>query len=326
MGAAMLAGVMHARSLLVLGLLFMALAPAGRAMDRVEQRSFLLPAQGGVRIDAYRGLINVVPGAGHEVRITVRARSEKKDEKGARRALEALQLEMRRHGDDIVVTARNPRETGVLFFWEDHTKLDLRFEITVPATCNLDLKTDDGGIMVGSLAGTMRARTDVGTIFFRQIDGSVDASANSGNIVVSRCSGPVTLRTVRGDVQIGTVGGRAVLETVNGDISVQTARAPIEAKAADGNVTAGFATIDGGSRISTAIGNITATVNPEAGCSIRATSQWGKIYSKLPVQAEAGGNGRSKLVGEYNGGGPLIELAASGGYVKIKPGEPLFDL
>jgi DUF4097 and DUF4098 domain-containing protein YvlB len=313
------------RYLLSFGLLLVALVPVGQAMDRTEQKSFTLPTNGSVKIDTYRGKINVVPGPGSEVKISVHSLSEKKNDEAARRALDELQLDMRRKGSSIVVTARNPRETGVRFIWQDQAMLDLEFDVTVPATCNLDLRTGDGGITVGNLTGTMRARTDTGTIFFRQIDGSVDARANSGDIVVSRCSGPVTLKTVRGDVQIGTVGGQAVLETVNGDIEVQTARAQIVAKAADGNITAGFATITGESSIRTAVGNITATVNPEEASSIHATSLWGKIFSKLPVQAVSGGNGHSKLVGRYNGGGPLIELDASGGYVKIKPGEPLFD-
>ncbi|MFI5357807.1 MAG: DUF4097 family beta strand repeat-containing protein, partial [Opitutales bacterium] len=225
---------------------------------------------------------------------------------------------------DIVLTARNPRESGVRLDWGDHIRPDLQFDLTVPANCNLDLKTGAGDITVGSLTGHMRASTGTGTISFRQIDGSVEASAQVGDVIVSRCSGEVDLKTVQGNVRIGTVGGRADLETVEGDIEVQTARNVVKANAEKGDITAGFAQVAGESTITTSVGNISATVNPVAACSIQASSRWGRIFNRMPLAGPTGGGSAGRLVGAYNGGGPLIDLAASGGNIKLATGEPLF--
>lgn len=315
---------MRVGSALACCVLCLAVVADGDAMQRVEQQTFVLPSDGTVKIDTYRGAINVMPGQGSQVRVTVRLQTNQKNEAKARRDLDALQLSMQQEGKEIVVKARNPRETGLLFVWNDPGRLALEFEITVPTHCNLDLRTGDGGIEVGSLSGHMVARTETGTIFFRRIEGSVDAQAQTGDVVVSRCIGPVTLKTVRGSVRTGLVSGRAVLESVNGDIEVQTALNAVQASTQDGNITAGFAAVGGASRVKTLVGNINATVNPDVACSIHASSLWGKVFSKLPMEAESGGDGRSHLAGEFNGGGPVISLDASGGYVKIATAKPLF--
>lgn len=295
------------------------------AMKRVEQHAFVLPDDGVVKIDTYRGAIKVMSSDTRTVQLIVSAESPHEDQSKAESALNNLDLKVSQVDGDIVITARNPSETGVRFVWEDHRKIDVRFALIVPTSCNLDLTTNDGGISVDSLSGRMRARTEIGTIFFRSIDGSVDAEAESGDVVVSRCTGPVKLKTVRGDVRIGRVGGKAQLQTVNGNIEVQTALGAVEAFTAEGDIDAGFEQVATTSEIRTKVGNITATINPTEAFSIQARSRWGKVHSKLAVDTRSGGNGRSRLKGDYNGGGPLIKINASGGHVQIKEGDSYLD-
>lgn len=309
--------------LIVLVLLFASIAPA---MEPLEQRAFDLPAGGTVIIDTYRGPIKVVPEDRRDVMITVRAQAPHKDEAKGRVAVDRIELRMDPHGSDLVVMVRNPRETGLRFVWEDPARLEIDVEVLVPMHCNLNLRTGEGAITVGSMAGRMLARTETGPIFFRQIDGSVEARNQNGDIIVSRCTGPVNLRTISGDVRIGTVGGQAVLETVNGDIEVQTAHDLIMAQAAEGSIEAGFAQIADGSRLKTALGNITATFNPEAAFLVHATARWGRVISDLPLEEVSGGSGRGRLVGAHNGGGPRVDLQAGGGQVKLMSGQPLFEL
>lgn len=312
----------RATGLIVLALMF---APTVPAMEQLEQRAFDLPAGGTVVIDTYRGPITVVPEDRRDVMITVRAQAPHKDEAKGRAAIERLDLQMVRRDRELVIMVRNPRETGLRFVWEDPTRLEIDIEVQVPMHCNLELRTTEGAITVGSMTGHMTARTEAGTIFFRQIDGSVEAQNKNGDIIVSRCTGPVTLRTVSGDVRIGTVGGQAVLETLNGDIEVQTAHDLIMAQVAEGNIEAGFAQIADGSRLKTALGNIKATFNPDEGFLVHATSRWGRVLSDLQLEKTSGGVGRGRLVGRHNGGGPRIDLEVSGGYVKLAPGRPLFE-
>ncbi len=316
--------LMVPRRLLLVLLVLWSLVSTGWAVHRVESQRFILPLGGTVAVDTYRGAIEVVPGAGREVQISVDMLSSNDDSEEARLALDALQLSIQQVEGNVVFKARNPRETGVKFVWEDQSNLAIHIKVTVPQECNLDLVTHDGGIKVGNLRGDMKARTETGTIFFRRIDGNVDAQAESGDVVVSRCTGSVNLRTVIGNVRIGMVGDHARLETVNGNIELQTARGEVEAFATEGDIDAGFATITGKSKIMTKVGNITATMNPKESFSIEAKARWGKVRNQLAIQTSKGGSGRRYLQGDYNGGGPLIELKASGGSVRINS-DPYID-
>lgn len=309
--------------LILNGLIFLGVVTSGQAILRVEKQEFILPTDGKVVVDSYRGAIDVVPGDSQTVQVVVKVVAPQDDEAEARQALDYLDLKIEQVAGVVTITARNPHVAGVRFVWEDERGLDIRIEVRVPPQCNLDLQTKNGGITVGNLQGEMRAATEVGTIFFRNIDGSIDAKVSgTGDVVVSRCSGSVDLKTVAGNVRIGTVGGLARLETVNGNIELQTAEGAVQAITADGDIDAGFARVFGESKIRTKFGNITATINPSESFTIQAKASWGKVVSKLSANADSGGNGRNRFSGEYNGGGPLIELDANGGTVRIKPGEP----
>lgn len=298
----------------------------GWALQRVETQNFVLPVGGKLIVDTYRGAIDIKAGEGREVAISMSMFSGKKDKSEASEALDRVKFDFTQEGSHVVLKARNPFETGVKFVWEDETNIDIRITVTVPEDCDLDLRTRDGGITVGNIRGEMKATTEVGSIFFRSIDGDILAKAQSGNVVVSRCTGSVDLRTGQGDVRIGTVGGRARLETVNGDIEVQTAHDVVEANVADGNIEAGFAVITGKSKIRTKFGDIVARINPAEACTISARARWGRVDDRLSIHAINGGNGRSRLSGDYNGGGPLIDLRASGGTVRIDSGKPYFEM
>lgn len=318
-------GSMKLQRLFWLLLFVLAVAGPGRAMQRVEQQRFTLAANGTVRLDTYRGLINVVEGEGDQVEVNVRSISTYEKEEEARNALDSLQLSMAVRDGGVVITATNPRETGIRIDLVELKKLELHFELVVPAHSNLDIATADGSITVGNLSGNVKARAQTGTVFLRHIEGNIQAETNFGDIIVSRCSGSVNLKSLQGNLQVGTVDGRAMLETVNGDIEIMNARSVVDAQVANGDVSAQFAQITGPSRIRTAVGNITTVINPDENFSIKARSRWGKIFSEMNVDTSRGGSGRSRLVGEYRGGGPQLEIEAPGGYVRIKPGEPLFE-
>lgn len=314
------------RSLWLVLLVCCVLVSTGSAVQRVDSQSFILPLGGTVAVDTYRGAVEVVPseGEGREVTVSVSMLSQNDDSEEARAALDELQLTIEQVEGNVFVKARNPDETGVVFIWEDQGNLDIRIKVTVPRECNVDLLTRDGGITVGNLRGEMKARTETGTIFFRRIEGNIDAQAESGDVVVSRCTGSVNLRTVVGNVRTGMIGGRARLETVNGNIELQTARGVVEAMTTEGDIEAGFASIAGGSKITTKVGNINATINPDEAFSIQAKTRWGKVRNQLAIQTERGGSGRRHLEGDFNGGGPLIELRSGGGSVSIKS-DPYLD-
>jgi hypothetical protein len=161
----MLWGMLMMPRLMLALFILSSLVPTGWAAQRVESQNFVLPLDGTVVIDTYRGAIDVVPGEGREVQISVSMLSPNEDTEEARHALNALQLSFDQVEGDVIFKARNPRETGVKFIWEDQSNLAISINVTVPQEVNLDLVTRDGGITVGNLNGDMKARTEPGTIF-----------------------------------------------------------------------------------------------------------------------------------------------------------------
>jgi len=296
------------------------------AAQRVEQQTLAVQPGCTVRLEAYRGQINVVSGETDEVRVTVALDLTETKPGQAQAVLDGFTLSAATAGNEVRISAGNPRDRDVRFVWENSMRPQIVFTLTVPEHCHLDLQTRDGSITVDPLRGNMRARSETGSITFRRIDGTIDAATRTGDVVVSRCTGAVRLKTIQGNVLIGTVGGRARLETLDGDIEVQTAYGAVEAATSTGDVSAGFARMLEQSHLRTSLGDIHATVNPAEGFSLMASAGLGKVTSKLDLAADIGGMRRGKLSGQYQGGGPLLNLKAGGGNVRIEAGEPVFRL
>ncbi len=304
----------------------LAFAVVARAAERDLTRTFAVEPGCTLKVELYRGRISVEEGDAPEVRVAVHADIGADTDQEAERAGRALQIDAEANGNTVSVRVRNPAETGWHFVWNDPGQIDIVCRISVPRRCNVTLRTGQGGIMVGDLAGRVSVRTEAGNIFIRRIEGTVDAATESGDVILSRCLGATTLRTLRGVIRAGTLGARANLTNVTGDIEVMEARAGITAYAEAGDVTIGFPRdFTGDANIRTSGGSITAKIDPAANAAVAASSIWGHVENKLPLVVDPGGNNRSRLSGRLNRGGPLLTFHANGGNVNFTPGETLFE-
>ena len=297
-----------------------------RGAEREMTKVFAVQPGGTVQVDSYRGSITVDEGDAPEVRITVQFDFNVDTEAEAERLRAELQLDVKQEENAVVVTARNPSETGFRLSWQDQVRMELNYQIAVPRACNLTLKTASGNITVGRVAGRMIAEVEKGSAFFRQVDGSIDARARFGNIVISRCSGAVTARVLRGSISGGTLAGAADLKATNGAIDVLMVRDACTALAEAGDVTVGFpSTIAQPAKITASGGTITAKIDPTANCDVAASALWGAAKCALPLTGEGREESSRRITGRLNRGGPLLTFRANGGSVKIEPGETLFE-
>lgn len=309
-------------------LAFLALVPlAARAIDHAEERTF--PVQPGclLKVELYRGAIDVQESDAAEITVIAHTTIAATTAEKAAELRAALGLEISQEGNTVIVRAADPGGRGVRFSWSgDKPRVDLDCKILVPRHCDVDLRTHAGGITIGNLTGRVFARTAVGSLSLRRIDGSVDVATQEGDVIVSRCSGAIAAKTERGVIRVGTLGGPAVLKNAGGDIEVLEAHAGLEAEADVGDVTVGLPNdFTGETKIRTAYGSIFAKIDPAANCAVRASSFWGHVDNKLPLAVESGGNGKGKLAGRLNHGGPLVTLHANGGHVFLQRGETYFD-
>ena len=317
---------MSLRSFFILTGFLTAAVLAGRAAERGLERTFSVEPGCTLRVDTYRGSIAVVEGDAPEIRVSLQLNLGTDNAEEADRAQAALQFEATEENNTVTLRARNPRETGPRFVWNDRQAMTLAWRITVPRRCNVEALTRAGAITVGSLTGRVVAQTEIGTLYLKRIDGSIDARTGQGDVIVSRCTGPVVIRAQGGTIRTGTLGGTADLKNINGDIEVLASHAGLSASAEAGDVQVGFPRdLTGDARLTTSGGSIRVTIDPAANCAINAASGWGRVESSLPMIIDSGANGKSKLVGHLGQDGVSLTLRASGGHVRIAPGETYFE-
>lgn len=303
-------------------------ASAAWAAEREFKQNFPIHPGCTVQIDTYRGIVMIAESETptDEVKVSLHMEIGADTEQEADRLREALQLEAKAEGNVVSLRARNPRETRMRFVWNDKYQMELTWRITVPRQCHVEAKNINGSITVGNLAGQIKARVEKGSVILKAIDGSVDASAQFGDVILSRCSGPVKVRVLKGLIRVGSMFGPVDLKNTTGDVEVMAAYSEIHAHAEAGDATIGFPKERKGEAvISTSGGSIRAKIEPTANCSVEASAVFGKVESRLPLTITSGAVGRRSLTGTLGAGGAPIVLRASGGSVRIVPGDAFFS-
>jgi hypothetical protein len=213
-------------------LVLFVLAPlAARAIDRDEERTFAVEPGCTLKVDLFRGAIDVRETDAAEITVVAHLSLAAKTPEEADRLVAALGFAATQEGDTVSVRASDPEGSGVRFTWDEKSRVNLECQIFVPRRCSVELRTREGPVTVGNLAGRVFVRTNRGNVFIRRIDGTIDAATKSGDLIVSRCSGAVTAATEYGTLRVGTLGGRAVLRNGGGDIEVLDAHASLDVEA-----------------------------------------------------------------------------------------------
>jgi hypothetical protein len=297
----------------------LAARPAEAEVRRIE-RNFPGGPNVALQIDSYRGLIeiSVAPDSQFHLELVLDPGTE--DKAKSDRLLQEVETQISQDGPVVTIRLRNPSVTGLHLELNEPQRVTVEIRCQVPRSCRLDLATNDGSINVGDLSGNVKVRARNGTLFFRHINGDIDAADDHGDIVLSHCTGSVKMSAVVGNIRAGTIVGPVDLQTTNGDIEVQHVLGGGKLSATAGDITLGLpkvmtrdvsADTDGGA--------ITVRLDPEAHCTLHASSVWGKIHLRpaVPVLVQSGGDRKRTLVGTLNGGGPDVRLHASGGQIQI---------
>lgn len=302
----------------------------GSARGAVEQefvRRFPVPATGALQLtlQGKRGRVEIQTADTSEVMTRVLASARTEDVAEGNRLLAQVGVAWTQDGNVIagIIDDGGPILSLTNKPWP---LVDLDVQITVPRTCNVELRLGEGSISVGELSGSAAAELETGTIYFKRLQGPLTARCGRGEIIVSRVLGDIRAEIREGSLQLGTLNGRAELENRSGDIEVVLARGPIQVKAVAGDVSIGVArSAATGSRIETSGGDIFLGLDPESNVEVKASSVWGKVRSRLPLTRIAGEIGSRRFEGRLNQGGSSIEVRADGGHVFIESRREAFD-
>jgi hypothetical protein len=297
-----------------------------RAADREIRQVFPVGPNAALLIDTNQGEILVEESDRDEISVSIAIDAIAENDGAAERLLKNVQVAMDSRDNRVSIVVRNSSESGIRFIWNEDERADVIFRVTVPRRCDVEVKAIYAQVTIGSLIGRMKVRVENGSVFLRRIEGSVDALVDFGDLILSRCSGAVNAKILRGHMRLGPIGGRAELNNATGNIEVMVVRHSLEARAQVGDIRVGFAPgLAADSSVRVSGGSIVADFAPATACDLDATATFGRVTSKLPLVIEPGGEGERSLRGRLNGGGPRVELRASGGSVTLGSNPTLLD-
>ena len=286
----------------------MLLAFGGYVDDDSRSKSFTVAKGGTLEVSVDGGDIRISVWDKNEVLVRVDGIDEE----------DLDRLKMKQSGNDVRVEFRNRRSWG----WGGSGHL--RFEITVPAQYNADLRTSGGDITVkGTINGKVTGATSGGDVKLEDVKGGrVELSTSGGDMRTGDVQGDVTLKTSGGNIEMGVVGGEANVGTSGGNIVVKSVGKSLKANTSGGDIEIGD--VGGEARVSTSGGDVrvrkvtgNATLNTSGGNihlesasgTVKANTSGGDISlqnisgsieaatagGEVEAELRPSGKGRSKL-------------------------------
>lgn len=160
-----------------------------------------------------------------------------------------------------------------------YRNVSISYEITVPATTQVNSHTGSGDQTIGSVNGAVRAQTGSGDIDIERTGGDLEAQTGSGDIHVNAVSGAIRARTGSGDVEVA--------QTAKGEVAIQTGS-----------------------------GDVTLTLPAESAFTLSARTGSGSIATSHPLQVE-GELRRNRVQGTVRGGGSRVDVTTGSGSIRI---------
>jgi hypothetical protein len=310
---------MKTHILMAAATLFAVFATTAHAkIERVIEKTFAVSPGGTVLVETQGGNIEVKPVSGDQVKVTAIQRFRTDSESEADEIARDLRLNIDQAGNDVSAVAKyeGTRKGG---WFGNNRGVSVDFVVTVPARSNVNLRTSGGNLVIGDLTGKVDARTSGGDVRIGAVDGPINARTSGGNIRVREAKQSLAANTSGGDIQVERAAAGADLDTSGGNIHIGESGGAIDARTSGGNIYARFAgSVAADTSLRTSGGNVTVDVAPGAAFALDASTSGGSVrFSGAEIAVTQGQNGKSKLVGTVNGGGPALRLRTSGGDVRV---------
>ncbi len=305
--------------LLAIGAFFVTPGLLEAKIVRTVEKTFVVKPGGNLKAVTQGGDITIRTSSSPQVHVvatqTIRASSEAE----ADEILAKLTLTVEQAGNDVVAESKYEKRRSGSWFG-NWPPVSVSFEITVPENYNLNLNTSGGDIEVASVTGSVRARTSGGDLQFDRINGDIDAGTSGGDITIKEGTASAKLHTSGGDIEVDRAGGPTEVSTSGGDIMLRSVARLVSASTSGGDVRAVITEpLTQDLELGTSGGDVEVTVVKSAAFHLDASTSGGSVRATgLTITLEQGANGKSKLVGAVNGGGPRMKLRTSGGDVTVR--------
>jgi hypothetical protein len=243
------------RTLLLSATLLLATVAGAAELTETIDKTFDVRAGANVVLTNVNGRITI--SSWDQPRVRVIARKEVSgDRDEVKSALQELRVEMTPRAGGLVVTTHYPKQSegiGSIFSWlaGDHIDAEVRYDVTVPRTMNVDVTNTNGGIKLSDVSGVLELDTTNGKIEVERAGGSLDASTTNGSIhaeLLRVAKGqPLHFETTNGRIELAVpanLGLDVDAATTNGSISTDL---PVATTRTSSNSLRG--TINGGGMV-----------------------------------------------------------------------------
>jgi DUF4097 and DUF4098 domain-containing protein YvlB len=291
---------------------------ASAKIEREVERTFQVQPGVHVNLSTLGGNITVTSTTDAEVKIVAKEHIRTNSDAEADELLKKLNLTFEQKGDTVSATAEYQSSMG--FHFGSWPPVEVEFEVRVPVSASVDLKTSGGDEIVGDLLGKVYARTSGGDIKLGRIVGDINASTSGGNVSIEEGQTTVKASTSGGNITAKHLVGPSDLKTSGGDIKIESVENAIDARTSGGDIKANFdGVLRGDSKLDTSGGQVKATVGKTMAFHLNADTSGGEVdASGLTITIDRGGVGKSSLAGSVNGGGPDLRLHTSGGDIDVE--------
>jgi Toastrack DUF4097 len=196
--------------------------------------------------------------------------------------------------------------------------LGLHYEIRVPKSTTLEIRTGGGGIRVDSTVGYADVKTSGGSIELSHLTGDVHAHTSGGKIRAEQIRGEVEVGTSGGGIEADSIDGGLVADTSGGGIRIDAITGRVRARTSGGSIEVVLSKGNAhGGTIETSGGSIYAKIDAAANLNVDASSSGGGVSSNLPLRG-TDSFWRNNLRGTLGSGGELLRLHTSGGSVRLE--------
>jgi hypothetical protein len=312
----------HRRATRLFGLSFLVLALAlpATAGSRIEKNLVLSPG-GKLVVDTEAGSVAVSGGAEPGVHVVVTSTSDELEKR--------YKFDFREEPGEVRIAGKKLDGS-----WRHG--ISVHFEIRVPRTTNVsvrtsggsieasgldgtaDVHTSGGSISIEDLTGSLKAHTSGGSITLEKIQGNATVETSGGSITAVSIAGPLEAHTSGGHVEVSDVTGDAVLRTSGGSIKAVNAGGRVMAKTSGGSIEVSFAPGNSkGGELDTAAGSVEVTLDSSTSLTVDASTSAGRISTDFPLQV-VGTIGSSSVHGTIGKGGEDLRIHTSAGSIALR--------
>jgi DUF4097 and DUF4098 domain-containing protein YvlB len=146
-------------------------------------------------------------------------------------------------GAEVVTQREESGKLRISVAWPEgkpRNREGCRFEVLIPEAAGVTLRTQNGEIELGGLAGEADLHTSNGSITVKGHDGQLKAKTSNGRIHLAGVRGAIGASTSNGRIEIADAITSVNAKTSNGGIAIALSPegpGPIEARTSNGSIT-----------------------------------------------------------------------------------------